>query len=177
MNNPKINVFANVLHKAPSDRNFLVIKGVKVFYLLRYPFLTTTKGSWLPRWSLKANRTGWSWLNSDGKKGFFHHLLQFYTLNFGEPFTHRGFYWRYTAIIIMNRPKSTRNRIRSVFHFGKNNDWLADELWVIRAICLITAGRKLIVIIFRTVAFTSLKKFWGNWLPEVWKNRLFGKRW
>ena len=43
---------------APSDRIFLIVERVKVSYLLRYPFFTTTRSSRLPRWSLRAGRMG-----------------------------------------------------------------------------------------------------------------------
>ena len=59
----------------------------------------------------------------------------------------------------MNRRTSTRNRIRSIIHFGGNNGGSADKFLVIRVVCLIMAGRKLVVIIFRTMDFVSIGKF------------------
>ena len=93
----EINGFTRVFHKTSNDRGFLVIKLFEIFYLLCYPFFTTItdRSKKLPRWFLKADKTSKVWkagLNTDGGKKFFHHLFQFYTLNFGKLFTHRDFY-------------------------------------------------------------------------------------
>ena len=93
MNVFEISVFTIVFHKVPRYRGFLVIKGVKVPDFLKDP-ISPPLPPGIMGWFLEAGKASKAWktgLNTDGGNGFFHHLLQLYTLDFGKLFTHRGF--------------------------------------------------------------------------------------